>query len=302
MGVILLTLDQKDKTLRCIESFAHVLEPGWRIVLLDNASQDGTLEAVHNRFGEVLTHYSPRNLGVATGRNVAARLAIQEFNPDFLFFLDNDMEVSPTILSALLRALRQSTEIGLATGKILMLEDRKRLYGAGGCYVDFAHGKTGHVGYGETDLGQYDQPRDCLPSGGCMMVKRQVFEKLEGFDAVFDPYGPEDLDFGLRARQAGYRGVYTPEAVLYHESTPGHTFEGGMRSAAYVRNKTRLWFRLMRRHARLGEWVIFTLWGAPLGALRMVIRESRKGNLLAMRGLLGGLLSTERPDKPESHP
>jgi len=299
VGVILLTLDQKEKTLRCLASFEHVREPTFRVVLLDNASGDGTLEAVNSAFPDVITHYSPENLGVASGRNTAAEIAIRELSPEYLFFLDNDMEVSPAVLSELTSVFRESDGIGQSTGKIMMLGDRERIYGAGGCYVDFTKGRTGHVGYGELDRGQYDQPHSCLPSGGCMLVKTDLFRDLHGFDAEFDPYGPEDLDFGLRARSAGYEGIYAPRAVIFHESTPGHTFEGGMSSSAYVSNKTRLWFRLMRRHASLRDWVVFGAWGAPTGVIRMITREAKRGNLLAMRGLLGGVVGSKKTDKTD---
>lgn len=299
VGVVLLTLDQKEKTLRCIASFEQVRKPTFRLVLLDNASRDGTLAAVRSTHPDVITHYSSENLGVASGRNTAAEIAIRELSPEYLFFLDNDMEVSAGVLSELTDVVRESAGIGLSTGKILMLEDRKRIYGAGGCYVDFSKGRTGHVGYGEMDQGQYDQPHPCLPSGGCMLVKTDLFQQLRGFDADFDPYGPEDLDFGLRSRQAGYAGIYAPRAVIFHESTPGHTFEGGMASSAYVSNKTRLWFRLMRRHATLRDWAMFAAWGAPIGMIRMIVREARRGNLSAMRGLFGGVVGNGKTNKPD---
>lgn len=301
VGVILLTLNQKEKTLRCLASFEQVLlEPPFRIILLDNASRDGTLDAVKSRFPDVTMHCSPENLGVATGRNTAAEIAIRQFSPEFLLFLDNDMEVSPAALAELTRVFSESDDTAQSTGKILMLEDRERIYGAGGCFVEFTTGQTGHIGYGEADRGQYDEPHPCLPSGGCMMVRTRVFQELHGFDAMFDPYGPEDIDFDLRAKRAGYKGIYAPRAVIYHESTPGHTFEGGMSSSEYVRNKTKLWFRLMRRHARIRDWVIFSAWGAPTGVIRMIIREARRGNLSAMRGLVSGLAGDKGADKPKS--
>lgn len=295
VAVILLTLDQRERTLRCLSSLEGVTEPSLRIVLWDNGSVDGTAESARQRFPEVLVHHHHTNLGVASGRNAAVRLAIDAFDPPFLFFLDNDMEVSSDLITTLIEPFAQDDALGLTTGKIKMLDDNHRLYGAGGCSVRFWSGETGHVAHGEVDRGQYDKVRRCLPSGGCLMVRSEVFRELQGFDSIFDPYGPEDLDFGLRAQKAGYYGLYLPTAVAFHEPNPGHTFEGGMSSHAYVRNKTRLWLRFMRRHASLGQQLAFFLVGAPVGFFRVVVRESRRGNVRALRGLVHGFIDHLSP-------
>lgn len=291
-AVLLLTLDQKEKTLRCLASLAGVREPGFDTVVWDNGSTDGTAAAIREAFPGVLAHRHPSNLGVASGRNAAARLAIETFGSDFLLFLDNDMTVEPDFLAALAAPFADDPELAQTTPKIRMLGQADRIYGAGGCRVDFASARTNHVGYGEPDRGQYDRAVRCIPSGGCMLVRRAVFEELGGFDPVFDPYGPEDLDFGLRARRAGYHALYVPEAVVYHEPRPGRTAIGGGYSAAYARNKARLWMVFMRRHATALDRARFYAFGAPIGLLRRASRELRRGNLGAIGGLIRGALDS----------
>lgn len=294
VAVVLLTLDQCAATLRCLESLRRVTRPSHRIVLWDNGSTDDTVSAVQRSHPGVVTHHHSTNLGVASGRNAAVELAIHRFDPELVLFLDNDMEVEPDFLVELAQPFAEDEALAQTTGKILQLGDPGRLYGAGGCYVKFWSGQTGHVGYGEPDDGAYDRPTRCLPSGGCMLVRTRVFRQLHGFDTRFDPYGPEDLDFGLRARAAGYYGLYVPQAVVYHEPAPGHTFGGGMQSAAYVENKSKLWFRFMSRHATIWQWVAFCLLGAPLGLVRMTVREAKRGNLKALIGVLRGALGPFR--------
>ena len=287
-AVILLTLDQKEKTLRCLASLAGVREPDFDTIVWDNGSTDGTVAAIREAFPGVRAHHHPSNLGVASGRNRGARLAIEAYGSDFLLFLDNDMTVEPDFLAALAAPFADEPGLAQTTPKIRMLGRPDHLYGAGGCRVDFAFARTNHVGYGEPDRGQYDRPVRCIPSGGCMLVKRSVFEELGGFDPVFDPYGPEDLDFGLRARRAGYHALYIPEAIVYHEPRPGRTAIGGGYSAAYARNKARLWMVFMRRHATALDRLRFYLVGAPVGLLRRAWRELRRGNLRAIGGLIRG--------------
>ncbi len=117
-----------------------------------------------------------------------------------------------------------------------------------------------------------------------------MFRLLDGFDTIFDPYGPEDLDFSLRVRRAGYHGMYVPEAVVYHER--GRTVEGGSFSEIYTRNKTRHWMILLRRHAPLLQRIGFYVWGAPVGLLRVLFRETMSGNPAALRGMLRGFLGS----------
>ena len=88
VSIILLTMNQRATTLRCLESLMAVQEPNHRILLWDNGSNDGTIEAVNIDFPEVIVHYHPTNAGVASGRNLAVAMLEEQFTSEFLFFLD----------------------------------------------------------------------------------------------------------------------------------------------------------------------------------------------------------------------
>jgi GT2 family glycosyltransferase len=270
VAILLLTYEQRDLTLRCLESLGRGLGEGHRVWLWDNGSADGTREAVAERFPGVRIEGSGVNLGVASGRNALVHRVLERDSPEFLLFLDNDMTVEPDLLPALRAPFAGDPHLAQTTGKIRQLEQPEVLYGAGGCGVDFTTGATDHVGWGELDRGQYDTPCPCLPSGGLMMVRSAIFEELGGFDPLFDPYGPEDLDFGLRARAAGYNALYVPNAVAYHPSSPGRTFQGGARSWGYLVNRVRQWLRFLHRHGSLRERLAFYLVGGPRRLVRLV--------------------------------
>ena len=297
--VVLLTMNQLELTKRCLESLHAISHEALSIVLWDNGSNDGTAESVRGDFPSVLVHEEPQNVGVASGRNGGSKLAIEAFDPDFLFFLDNDMVVEPDCVDHLLKPFATSKKICQTTGKIMQLRTGNTIYGAGGCRIRFWKGDTTHRGYGQEDRGQFDRSMECVASGGCMLVRRDVFEELGGFDRVFDPYGPEDLDFGLRARASGYRGYYVPEAVVYHEPKPGRTFEGGQYSERYASNRARHWFLFMKRHASPLDKAGFLFLGGPYLLVVLMLREWRRGNLLpALRGLVRGARgSLQRPEK-----
>jgi len=286
--VIILSLNQREKTLQCLARLHEVADAQRQILVWDNGSNDGTVEAVRAAFPGVLLHYHPANLGVGSGRNAAARLAIETFRPTHLLFLDNDIMIDANFLEALLKPFQSDSRIGQTQAKLRFLDDRDRLNDAGGARIQFWLGRTRPVGYGEVDRGQYDTPRPCISCGGAMLVRTDVFQQLGGFDAAFDPFGPEDLDFSLRLQKAGYKALYVPQALGFHAVS--HTFEGGSYSEKYARHKARHWFVFMRRHASPAQKLGFLLLGAPYLVVRMVIREGRKGNYGALRGVVRGMI------------
>jgi GT2 family glycosyltransferase len=295
--VIMLTMNQREKTLRALRSFRELTSPSFQMLLWDNGSKDGTADAVRNGFPEVLFHQHPINLGVASGRNAAATLALEKFNPTHLLFIDNDMVVTPNFVSALLAPFESDPHLAQTQAKLRFMNDPCRLNDGGGCRIQFWLGRTSPVGFGEVDRGQYDKQEKCISCGGAMMVRTDVFQQLGGFDENFSPFGPEDLDFSLRCYKAGYHALYVPQALAYHEVS--HSFEGGQYSELYARNKSRHWLLFMRRHASFAQQIAFYLLGAPLRIIQLVVREGCKGNLAALRGVLRGLLDFCKP-KPQT--
>jgi GT2 family glycosyltransferase len=198
------------------------------------------------------------------------------------------MLVTEGFVRALVDTLDADPQIGQAQAKLRFMDDRLRLNDGGGCKIRFWTGLTIPVGYRELDEGQRDAPADCVCCGGAMIVRSRVFQELSGFDATFDPFGPEDLDFSLRLKKAGYRARYAPQAMAYHEVSS--TFEGGAYTETYAQNKTKNWLVFMLRHAPWHEKIVFLTVSVPILALRVLIREGRSGNLGAVRGLGRGLI------------
>jgi GT2 family glycosyltransferase len=299
VAVIMLTMNQREKTLRALGSFRAITQPRFDLLLWDNGSADGTADAVRREFPEVLVHRHPTNLGVAGGRNAAAALAMEKFDPTHLLFIDNDMVVTPNFVGALLAPFAADDRLAQTQAKLRFLNDPLRLNDGGGCRIRFWLGETRPVGFGEIDQGQYDKPAKCISCGGAMMVRTDVFRQLGGFDERFNPFGPEDLDFSLRAYKQGYHALYVPDAVAYHEVS--HSFEGGEYTELYARNKARLWLLFMRRHASVTEKIGFLFVGAPYRIACAVMREGRKGNWKALRGALRGLFDFWKRRRPHPH-
>jgi len=289
--VIILTFNQKQKTLKCLSTLLGGEDIPFKVLIWDNNSRDDTLTAIKETFPDVLTHYSQSNLGVAGGRNAAGTMAIRELGVTHLLFLDNDIEVEAGFVKALYEPFEADTCLGQTQAKLRFMHDRGLINDGGGAQINFVFWRVKPVGFGEPDLGQYDVPRPCISCGGAMMVRSDVFQRLNGFDPLFGPFGPEDLDFSLRLQKAGYEAMYIPKAVGYHQVS--HTYGEGY-SEEYARHKSRHWLLFMRRHANIWQKMAFYIFGAPLLAIKVFIREARRGNLRAIRGLVEGILRPER--------
>lgn len=292
IAVVMLTLNQRETTLRALRSVVPQIGGQDHVLLWDNGSDDGTAQAVAAEFPDVTVHHHPTNLGVASGRNAGAELASRLFDPEFLLFLDNDLVLEPGFVDALLGAFADHPRLGQAQGKLLYFDEPGRINDGGGCRINFWLGKTDPVGFKEIDRGQCEQVAPCVSCGGAMMVRAPLFRELGGFDPVFDPFGPEDLDFSLRLQKLGYEALYIPRAVALHEAN--HTFESGGYSAVYAQSKAKHWLRFLRRHGTPLQKAGFFAVGAPLIAARMALRELSRGNPGAIVGSVRGLVESLR--------
>lgn len=287
VAAIVLTWNQQDDTLRCLRSFQAVTYPQLEIVLVDNGSEDGTAEAVRAEFPNVRLIVRPENEGAARGRNRGIDYANENLAYDYLLFLDNDTEVAPDFLSLLVEDLEQHPQAGFGSPKIYQMGTDNVLDDAGGCDVNFYTGSTAKRGGGEVDRGQYDIPEDPgrIPAG-CVLVRRAVIEKCEGFDTDFDPFGFEDLDFTLRARRHGYTYRFVPDAHIAHKGNRSGFTGYDARFAAVKGQNLR---RFVHRHATTFQWFCFNAL-LPLLGMRTLLREALRGNIKAPLHLIRGYL------------
>jgi GT2 family glycosyltransferase len=209
-SIIIPTWNGKDYIEDCLNSLLSQDYPEFEVIIVDNASSDGTPEWVAEHFPTVTLIRNERNLGFAGGVNVGLRAA----KGDVLILLNQDAAAEPGWLRALISGLLAAPDIGVAGCKIYHW-DGKTIWHAGVEY-DPHRGLTFLRGTGEPDRKQYDQPADMSSVvGAAMAFKREVLAQIGGFDEDFFFY-LEDTDFCWRARQSGFRVVYVPVAAVRH--------------------------------------------------------------------------------------
>lgn len=289
--IVLLSWNQREDTLRCLESLHAITYPSVRVLLIDNGSEDGTEEAVAERFPGVRVLRNPENVGAAKGRNQAIDDAIAHQPFAYILFMDNDTVATPGFLEPLVAAHTAEESVGLASAKLHKLLEPGVIDDGGGCRVNFYTGSTQRRGTGEVDRGQYDRPADstCVPNTGCLLVSRDVIESCDRFDTGLDPFGYEDLDFSLRAMKQGFAFRFVPESLVYHK---GNMTGFGGYTAEYAQLKGRNLRRFLARHATPWQRLCFSAL-LPVLALRTAAREVARGNPWAPFRLMMAYLKRE---------
>lgn len=251
IAIIVLTWNGRELTLDCLRSLEAVATPNVRTLVVDNASSDGTVAAIRERYGDrVTTIVNDANLGFAVGNNIGIHRALAE-GADFILLLNNDTVVDPGFLDELLRAMRADPKVGIAAPKIYYFEPRNQIWFAGG-EISMWRGTARHVGIRETDTGQHDRDRDIGYATGCaFLARREVFEKAGYLDPAYRAYF-EDADLCVRARAAGFRIRYVAAARVWHRISAS---TGGQLSRRKAARKLASARRFFAAHAQPYHWL-----------------------------------------------
>lgn len=284
--IIILNLNKKDDTLKCLESVFKLDYHPIEVVLVDNGSTDGSVESVCEAFTEVHIVKSFTNLGVSGGRNFGIEYANEKFDYEYIFFLDNDSMVEDTTLKKLVESLKGDSKAGVAFPKAYRTLPSSEIMSVG-INVNLYTGSIYDIGAGELDHGQYNQPGYAPACGGFgFLCKREVLSQIGWFDEVFNPYGWEDVDFSLRVRKRGFGILYVPMALIYHK---GGKVGRGCPLPEYEKYKVRNFLILMMKHTNLLQRICFVSF-IPLKAISLIIEGLYKGNSKALFAQLRGLL------------
>jgi len=213
VSVIILNYNGKDYLEKCLESVLNTNYPDFEIILVDNASTDGSAE-----YAEKMAKSNPRiklirntvNLGFAEGNNIGVKYA----KGDMIALLNNDTEVNPNWLRELVKVMEQDSAIGVAQAKLLSYYNPKIIDSAGGIMDKYCFAVDRDIG--AVDIGQYDRVEEVFSACfAAAIVRRSIIDEIGFLDPAFFAVF-EDVDFCWRARLRGYKVVFVPSAIVYH--------------------------------------------------------------------------------------
>jgi GT2 family glycosyltransferase len=248
--VIVLHWGDTDTTIRCLESLGKASWPGRRTVfVIDNT---GRLDQAALKVGallEIELHRPARNLGFSAGSTLGLSLAMAR-GADFALLLNNDVVVDPSFLEHLIETMNRRGDAGLLSPQIVAMENPERAWYRGGKFSLW----TGIPMQGHRrpleDVRR--PPREVDYATGCaMLVRPAVIRRIGSFDPQFFAYC-EDLDLSMRARRAGFRILFVPASIVYHE-----TNREPDRVALRIYYSTRNLIEVMRKHGAWYNWAGF---------------------------------------------
>ena len=268
--IIILNWNGKKDTLECLRSVQEVDYPRYQVLVVDNASDDGSPEAIRAAFPAVELIVNESNLGFAAGNNAGIEYALQR-GADYVFLLNNDTIADRMVLAELVKTCEADPAVGLASPKVYYYDRPNTIYYAG-ARRHWLPLLPNLIGVGEENYGQYEKVKEVdYVWGQAMFIKRRVIEDVGLLDPGFFMYY-EACDYCLRTTEAGYKIVYLPMAITWHKIAKGT--EGDYLTRWQYKVMSMLHFH--RKYSRFGlpQAVLLTI--ATL--TRITVRELWRGN------------------------
>jgi len=240
VAVIILNTNKREDTLACLASLA---ESTWRnldVIVLDNASTDGSVAAILERHPSVHVEPLRDNRGYAGNNNVGVALALAR-GADWLFVLNEDTILDPLCIEHLVRYGQVHPKVGIVGPLVFHFDEPGVIQSAGGWFDSW---QAGHIGQNEEDRGQFATPRRVDWISGCgIMLRRAVIEQVGMLDERFFYYW-EETDWCLRAERAAWQCALVPDARLWHKGVVRHYVPSP--NVSYYNTRNRL--LMMRKH------------------------------------------------------
>jgi GT2 family glycosyltransferase len=206
--VVILNTNGWEHTLACVASLDALHYPNYRVIVVDNGSEDGSPARIRDARPDVNLIEAGENRGFSAGNNIGVRHALAH-GAEFVWLLNNDTTVETDALTVLVAEASKDPQIGIVGSAVYFGRDSGRLQAWGG----------GTVGW-SLSTGRFDDsptPPESVDyiMGASMLIRREVFETVGLLDESYFIYF-EDIDFCRRAMSRGWKLAVAPESVVHH--------------------------------------------------------------------------------------
>lgn len=258
LALIVLNWNRKDDTLRCLASIERSSYASFDTIVVDNASVDDSVQAIHKTYPQVRIIENRENLGYAGGNNVGLEAALTD-GYEFVLLLNNDTIVDPMALERLMSLAECEPQAGIVAPSIFYLDDPQRVWSAGGT-IDWQRGVVGssYLNALAAELPSKPYHTDHV-TGCCLLLRAEALRRAGLIDQRFFLYF-EETEWCVRIARSGYQILVDPAAHIWHEIHPDE--QSGTPAIAYYMTRNQLLF--------------FKLAGAPvMTRLRASARQVR---------------------------
>ena len=214
VSIVIPTHNRKEKLERLIRSILKNDYPKDKleIIVVDDASSDGTYEYIKKLFPQVRLIRNGEEKLLAESRNIGIRAS----RGKYIFIIDDDNVISKTTIKELVEFMEKHPEVGVAGPLMYFLRDPKRIWCAG-IRRNYWTTITKFIGFNTIDREQFRKPYESEDFPNAFMVRREVFEKVGLFNSELFPIHYDEGNFCQRVRKAGYGVIVVPTAKVWHD-------------------------------------------------------------------------------------
>ena len=213
--IVIVNWNKRDIVVRLLDSLVRLDYPSFNIIVVDNASSDGSVDAVRHHASSVVLLENKENLGGTGGFNAGIRYALQHFKPKYIWLLDNDALVEPKALASLVSVMEADAGIGIAGSKILNADDPDVVveYGA---HIDWTSGDVIPVNRNMKNSGDQTGTVTVDYVAICSaLLRANALQRVGLMDERYFLFW-DDMDWGIAFQKAGYRVVAVNDSLVYH--------------------------------------------------------------------------------------
>jgi len=282
ISIVTLTWNQTEVTCQFLESTRKLDYRNYEILVCDLGSKIDPTEQINaGNYPNTRVLRNEENLGFTGGNNWGMRQA----KGDYIFIVNNDTEVTPDLLTKLLKPFEENPDVGVTSPKIKFYSQPDLIQYAGFNKMNPYTGRVTAIGGREIDKGQFNDVRETFGSHGCaMLVKKEVIDKVGMFPEKFFIYY-EEWDWSFRIMKAGYKIFYVGNAEIFHKES----VTMGKKSAIKVYYHTRNRILYMRRNSSFLQMIVFSTFFATLIFPKAFIKYAVKGQFQHLKSFVNGM-------------
>jgi len=248
ISIIIVNWNGKSLLSECLDGLRQQIYQQFSVTLVDNGSNDGSIDFVNCNYPEVKTIALSKNLGFAIANNVA----LKTVQTKYAALLNNDAVPHPLWLKILVEALETNPEAGFAASKMVFYDNPRAIDRAGDAY---SRAGTGLLrGRGESAKKYNKQEWIFGACAGAALYRTSMLKDIGYFDEDFFLLY-EDVDLSFRAQLKGYKCLFVPEAVVYHRASSSIVYDSPI--SVYYSHRNLEWVYIKNMPSKL---ILKTLW------------------------------------------
>lgn len=247
-AIIIVNYNRKELLEKCLNSLKCMKSEDFTVFVVDNGSEDGSVDLVKEKFADVVLIEMGYNSGFCKANNVGIKKAIRA-GYEHIIFLNNDTEVDENFLNELVQPVNREDRIDMIAPKIIMYSDRNTIDSAGIIITPDGMALNRCVDMKKDCMCARDAREVFCPTGAAALYSARLLEDIKQDDMYFDEdfaYYFEDLDMGWRARLRGWKCHYTPKSIVYHHKNA--TSGGYSKFIAFHTNRN-LFYNIIKNYS-----------------------------------------------------